>query len=202
MTRHLLSRYAVATTAISLSLAAPVAVAQTSAPAETTHKAGKPLFTKDDALLGLGFAGITVLMFPLDKAAARRLRSPSSSENRFIDGATRGFELMADPGSIIIGSGMYLAGRLTHRRELADVGLHATESIIVGSGITMVLKGTLGRSRPYVTDEKDPSDFKFGKGFGSADRQSFPSGHTTSAFAAAAAMTSEVKRLYPSYTWI
>jgi membrane-associated phospholipid phosphatase len=80
--------------------------------------------------------------------------------------------------------------------------LHATESIIVGSAITATLKGALGRSRPYVTDAKDPSDFKFGKGFGSADRQSFPSGHTTSAFAAASAMTSEVKRLYPQYTWV
>lgn len=202
MTSHFLIRRTVAISVMSLSIGASTALAQTAAPADTTHKPGKPLFTTDDALLGLGFAGITVAMFPLDKAAARRLRSPSSSENRFIDGATTGFELMADPGSIIIGSGMYVAGRLTHHRELADVGLHATESIIVGSGITMVLKGALGRSRPYVTDEKDPSDFKFGKGFGSADRQSFPSGHTTSAFAAAAAITSEVKRLYPSYTWV
>jgi membrane-associated phospholipid phosphatase len=202
MTRQYSLRRAAILYVFALSGGAQIAHGQAVASADTTHRAGKPLFTADDALLGLGFAGITVAMFPLDKAAARRLRSPSSSENRFIDGATTGFELMADPGSIIIGSGMYVAGRLTHHRELADVGLHATESIIVGSGITMVLKGALGRSRPFVTDATDPRDFKFGKGFGSAERQSFPSGHTTSAFAAAAAMTSEVKRLYPSYTWL
>ena len=176
--------------------------AQTSAPSDSTRKPGKPLFTVDDALLGVGFAGITVAMFPVDKSVARRLRSTSSSENKFIDRAATGFEIIADPGSIVVGSAMYLAGRFTHHNGLEDVGLHMTESIVVGSGITAVLKGALGRSRPYVTDATDPRDFKFGKGFGSSDRQSFPSGHTTAAFAAAAAVTSEIKRMYPAYAWI
>jgi membrane-associated phospholipid phosphatase len=170
--------------------------------ADSARKAGKPLFTTDDALLGLGFAGVTVAMFPLDKSAARRLRSPSSSENRFIDDTTRGFEIMADPGSIVIGSAMYVAGRLTNHRTLEDIGLHMTESIVIGAGTTALLKGALGRSRPFVTNASDPKDFKFGKGFGNSDRQSFPSGHTTTAFAAASSITSEMKRVYPGSTWI
>ena len=176
--------------------------AQAPAQRDTTHRPGKPLFTVDDALLGVGFAGITVAMFPLDKSVARRLRSPSSSENRFINRAATGFEVLADPGSIIVGSGLYLVGRYTHHIQLEDLGLHTTEAIVVGSGITMVLKGALGRSRPFVTNATDPRDFKFFKGFGSSDRQSFPSGHTTAAFAAAAAVTSETKRMWPAYTWI
>ena len=63
-----------------------------------------------------------------------------------------------------------------------------------------MLKGALGRSRPYVSADTNPRDFKFGKGFSSTDRQSFPSGHTTTAFAAAAALTSEIRRLHPKYT--
>jgi len=173
-------------------------VAQT----DSARKAGKPVFTRDDALLALGFAGITVAMFPLDKSAARRLRSPSSSENQFINGTTKGIEVIADPGSIVVGSAMYVAGRLTNHRTLQDIGLHMTESIVVGSGVTAVLKGALGRSRPFVTDATDPRDFKFGAGFGNSDRQSFPSGHTTAAFAAAASVTSEMKRVYPGSTWI
>jgi len=33
---------------------------QLAAQADTTHKAGKPLFTRNDAWLALGFAGVTV----------------------------------------------------------------------------------------------------------------------------------------------
>ncbi len=169
---------------------------------DSARKAAKPLFTRDDALLSLGFVGLTIAMFPLDKAAAKRLRSPSSGENRFIGDVATGFEVIADPGSIVVGSAMYLIGRGTNHRSLEDLGLHGTEAIVLGSGLTAVLKGVLGRSRPLVSNGTDPRDFKFGKGFGSADRQSFPSGHTTAAFAAASAFTSEVHRVWPQYTWV
>ncbi len=183
-------------------LAGPQLQAQVTANPDSVKKAGKPLFTFDDALLGLAFAGLTVAMFPVDKSVAGRLRSPASGENQFIGRLTTGSEYLADPGSIIIGSGMYLVGRLTHRPTLADVGLHTTEAIILGSGVTMVFKDILGRSRPFVTNATDPRDFKLFKGFGNGDRQSFPSGHTTAAFAAASSLTSEVHRVYPHLTWI
>ncbi len=176
--------------------------AQISSNPDSTRKAGKPLFTRDDALLGVGFAGLTVLMFPVDKSVARRLRIPSSGENKFIGNTAKGFEIIADPGSIVVGSAMYLLGRFTGRHTLEDVGLHTTEAIVLGSGVTIGLKGLLGRSRPFVTNSTDPRDFKFGKGFGNSDRQSFPSGHTTAAFAAAASLTSEVHRVYPNLTWV
>lgn len=176
--------------------------AQVTSNPDSVKKAGKPLFTFDDALLGLGFAGLTIAMFPVDKSVARHLRSPSSNENQFIGRVTTGSEYLADPGSIIIGSGMYLVGRVTHHRTLADIGLHTTEAIVLGSGVTMVFKDLLGRSRPFVTNATDPRDFKFGAGFGNGDRQSFPSGHATAAYAAAAALTSEIHRVYPHYTWV
>jgi membrane-associated phospholipid phosphatase len=141
-------------------------------------------------------------MFPADKWVAGRLRIPSSGENKFIGHTATGFEVIADPGSIVVGSAMYLAGRFTHHNSLEDIGLHTTEGIVLGSGVTMLLKDVLGRSRPYVSNATDPRDFKFGKGFGNGDRQSFPSGHTTAAFAAAASLTSEIHRLYPNYTWL
>jgi membrane-associated phospholipid phosphatase len=176
--------------------------AQSAVNTDSVRKAGKPLFTRDDGFLALGFVGLTVAMFPVDKAVARRLRSPSSGDNRFISGSARGFEIIADPGSIVVGAAAYAIGRVAHRRTLADIGLHTTEAIIGGSAITVVLKDALGRSRPYVSNAKDPRDFALLKGFGDRDRQSFPSGHTTAAFAAAAAVTSEVKRIGPEYTWI
>ncbi len=187
---------------MTLLLTAVQANGQTSSNPDSTRKASKPLFTVDDGLLGLGFAGLTIAMFPLDKSVAHRLRIPSSGGNKFIGNTATGFEVIADPGSIVVGSAMYLIGRYTQHRTLEDVGLHTTEAIVLGSGATSVLKGLLGRSRPFVTNSTDPRDFKFGKGFGNADRQSFPSGHTTAAFAAAASLTSEIHRVYPSYTWV
>lgn len=183
-----------------LATGAPQLAAQIAIPADTSHVPGKQLFTLDDAALGVGFAGLTVAMFPTDEEAAEHLRNPSRAP--LIAGTTTGVELIADPGSLIIGTGMYAAGRFTHHRELADVGLHETESVVLGTGITALLKGLAGRSRPYVSDGRNPRDFKLGGGFGSAGRTAFPSGHTTAAFAAASALTSEVHRLYPQHTWI
>jgi membrane-associated phospholipid phosphatase len=184
------------------SLGAVQLSAQSASNPDSLKKAAKPLFTHDDALLALGFAGLTVAMFPADKWVAGRLRSPSSNENQFIGRTATGFEIIADPGSIVVGSAAYLLGRFTSHKQLEDVGLHTTEAIVLGSGVTLVLKDVLGRSRPFVTNSTNPRDFKFGKGFGDGDRQSFPSGHTTAAFAAAAAVTSEMHRLYPNSTFL
>src|SRR4029079_3929587 len=136
---------------LTLSVSTP-ALAQTRSPQDSARRAGKPLFTTDDAWLALAFTGVTIAMFPADKAAARRLREPSSSENDFIKNSTKGVEFLADPGSIIIGSAAYVIGKVTHHHDLADAGFHGTESIIVASGITMALKDVLGRSRPYVSN--------------------------------------------------
>jgi membrane-associated phospholipid phosphatase len=89
-------------------------------------------------------------------------------------------------------------GRVSHNGDLADVGWHGTESVILATAITGVLKGSLGRARPFVSNDTNPSDFRLGGGFGSSDRQSFPSGHTTTAFAVASSITSEMRRLHPN----
>ena len=183
-----------------LAAAAGRLTAQVPLPADTTSHSSKQLFTVDDAALGVAFAGLTVAMFPADEEAAEHLRNPV--HDPWLAHTTTGVELLADPGSLIIGTSMYAAGRLTRHRDLADVGLHETESVILETGITALLKGLVGRSRPYASDGRNPRDFKLGAGFGSADRTSFPSGHTTAAFAAASALTSEARRLYPDHAWI
>src|SRR5678815_3703862 len=86
--------------------------------------------------------------------------------------------------------------------RVADLGLHGTEAVMFAQSVTYVLKGTVGRSRPFMTNGKDPDDFHLGKGFSSGDWTSFPSGHTSTAFAAAAAVTNETTRWWPRSTWI
>jgi membrane-associated phospholipid phosphatase len=163
---------------------------------------GAPLFTGRDAIRAVGFAGLTVAMFPLDRSIARRLTNERSKANRFLNGASKGVEYIADPGSIIIGSSLYLIGRFTNHPGIEDLGWHGTEAVLLAGGTAWVLKGLAGRARPYVTGDTTARDFKFGSGFGNANRQSFPSGHTTAAFAAASAVVSEAERGWPHHFWL
>jgi membrane-associated phospholipid phosphatase len=186
--------------AVGIAASAP-APAQTTTPDTAEHK-HSPLFTKRDAWIAAGFAATTMAMFPLDKRLARRLQDPATQENRFFKNSATGVELIASPGAYFIGAGLWVAGKLSGNQRLVDLGWHGTEAVLFGEAITHTLKGTLGRARPYVSGATDPDDFKFGAGFTvGSDRRSFPSGHTTTAFAAAAAVTSEVTRWYPKSKW-
>ena len=163
---------------------------------------GAPLFTGRDVVRAVGFAGLTVAMFPLDRSIARRLTNTRSKANRFLNDASKGVEVIADPGSIVIGSSLYVIGRLTNHPNIEDLGWHGTEAVLLGSGITWIAKGLTGRARPFATADTTAHDFKFGGGFSNTARQSFPSGHTTAAFAAAAAVTSEAERMWPHHFWL
>lgn len=169
-------------------------------PFDTQH-VHKTLFTWRDAALAGGFVGLTVAMFPVDQHINTRLQDPTTQTNRFFSRSAKGVEIIASPGAFIIGGGMYAIGRWGGHPWLEDLGWHGTESVLVASLVTGVLKGSLGRSRPYVSADTNPHDFKLFGGFGNSDRQSFPSGHTTAAFAAAAAVTSEMRRMHPEAVW-
>jgi membrane-associated phospholipid phosphatase len=180
---------------------AVIASAQVPARPDTTRHR-ETLFTPMDAALFVGFTGATLAMYPVDKSMAQRLQNGNAVTNRTIDRWANGFDYLAWPGVIVLGVGSYAWGRLAPHPDMADFGFHTTEAVVVGMALTEVLKGTIGRSRPYVSADTNPRDFKFGAGFTSSARQSFPSGHATIAFAAASSATSEVQRLWPKYTWV
>src|SRR4029450_9772531 len=110
------------------------------------------------------------------------------------------FDTIGDPGTLVIGVGMYTVGRLAHLDRVADLGLHGTEAIIVSGGITAGLKAVSARARPNFAGVLDPGDFRVGRGL-SGDYASFPSGHATAAFAAATVVTAETSRWWPHSTW-
>lgn len=81
-----------------------------------------------------------------------------------------------------------LAGRVFHSKTLERVSWHALESTVLAGGVALVLKSAIGRRRPDVI----PHDaFNFGP-FTFKDN-SFPSGHTTVAFALATSLAGETK---------
>jgi len=162
----------------------------------------KTLFTWRDAALAGGFVVLTVAMFPLDKSLATRLQDSSTQASHLTKNASDAVQFIAEPGALLIGVGMYGVGRVAHWREVADLGLHGTEAIVLSGAITAVLKGVAGRARPYVSGDTNPHDFRIGRGFGNGGYKSLPSGHSTAAFAAAAAVTSESRRWWPHQQWI
>jgi membrane-associated phospholipid phosphatase len=172
-------------------------------PRDTTHAQHQaPFFTRKDAFLAAGFAVGTVAMFPLDRHFASQLQDPGTQANRFFKNASNGAELIASPGAYVIGGTLYVVGRFTHADRVADLGWHGTEAVLVAEGLTWVIKGVAGRARPFLSNDTDPTDWVATKGFTSGDWSSFPSGHTSTAFAAAAAVTNETTRWWPRSEWI
>jgi membrane-associated phospholipid phosphatase len=187
-------------------------------PRDTANgRATKTLFTYRDAILAGAFTGLTIAMFPVDRKVAQNLQDTSLQANKFFDKGGRSVEFITTPGSFMIGGGLYAFGKIAKKPNVADLGWHGTEAILLASSITSILKGTLGRARPYVSLDTNPHNFKFMRGFGrdadginasdgrplgNGDYQSFPSGHTTTAFAAASVVTSETRRLYPGALWV
>jgi membrane-associated phospholipid phosphatase len=162
----------------------------------------RALFTYRDVVLAGSVAAVTLLARPFDDHYAARLQDSATQANRRLQGLATFVRTTATPGSYFIGGTMYLAGRLSKDDRLADLGLHGTEALVVGEAVGFVLKGVVGRQRPYVRP-RDPNSYRLFRGFGRSDAyRSFPSGHTTSAFAAAAAVTSETSRWWPESRWI
>lgn len=176
------------------------AAAQTPVSGDSIH-AAKTLFTWRDAALAGGFAAATVAMFPLDQSIARHLQSPGAQANQFLKNASRNVQYIADPGTVVIGLSLYGVGRLAKWRNVADLGLHGTEAVAISGAATALIKDLAGRARPYVSRDTNAHDFGLGRGIGhGGGYQSFPSGHTSAAFAAASVFTSESQRWWPRAT--
>jgi membrane-associated phospholipid phosphatase len=162
------------------------------------------LFTWRDGLLAGGFVIGAIAIRPLDKRAATDLQAPSYQKNQFLKKSATIVRNIAQPGAFIIGPSMYAAGRIGKDKDLAELGLYGTEALFVGLGVGSVLKDSFGRARPFVdTVGPNPNDYQFLRGFHAGDNyRSFPSGHTMSAFAAAAAVSAETSRWYPRAIYV
>lgn len=189
---------------LSASVAPRTSTAQGSAPPQQLPNV--PLFTLNDAWLAGAFVLGTIALRPTDEVFARRLQNPNNQANKFFSGVATTVTQITEPGSFIIGTSFYIIGRASKQKDLADLGLHGTEAIVVGSVFASALKGAFGRARPYVkppTDSTgfDASSWQFGRGWAKDQYRSFPSGHTVAAFAAAAAVSNESSRWWPEYKW-
>ncbi|MEO8619888.1 MAG: phosphatase PAP2 family protein [bacterium] len=195
---HWIRRTHLALPALLVAIAFPPAAAQ----ADTATRSTVQLFTYRDGALAAGVMLGALFARRLDEHYAHRLQDSSTQANARLHTLATFVRTTAAPGALIIGTSMYATGRLAKNDHLASLGLHGTEALMLGEVAGGVLKGFIGRQRPYVTPENSHS-FGFMRGFGGGDKfRSFPSGHSLAAFAAAAAVSSETSGWWPNTRWI
>lgn len=159
-----------------------------------------PLFIGKDALILGAFALGAGLVAPIDRQVAGRLQDSATQANRFLHTAATGFRLLGDPGSLLTGATLYGIGRVDGQRRVQALGLHSVESIVLSGFISGGLKMLAGRQRPFA-DVNNPYNFQLWRGFSDDKYRSFPSGHTTAAFAFASTLTRETQFWWPHATW-
>ncbi len=161
----------------------------------------KPLFTLRDLVMVGAFTGATIGLAPLDRNLTNKLQRPALQSRRILNTGATVFKLLGDPGSLVTGTALYFVGRFDGHRRTEDLGLHTVESIVLADMVTGTLKFTVGRARPYASPDS-ADNFQFMRGLRNDAYRSFPSGHTTSAFAFAAAVSTETQRWWPGTRWI
>jgi undecaprenyl-diphosphatase len=105
----------------------------------------------------------------------------------------------AYPVAVGIPAGLLVAGYATHNKQMQKSGWKVVGALVVNGVISQGMKYAFNRERPY---EKYPAIIK---AYDYSDNgKSFPSGHTSTAFAMAASVSIEYKKWYivvPAYTY-
>ena len=159
------------------------------------------VFRRSDAYWSAGFIAATIALSTADTRITAELRKNqhrSSGRDTWARNAAK-----VQEGTLTVGNlAIWGIGRLIGSRTTADIGLHAAESVVLGSLASQVIRGPLGRSRPHVTNFQDQYDFKPFRGFSEFEYRAFPSIHTASAFAVATVYTLETQRRSRDAAWI
>ncbi len=92
---------------------------------------------------------------------------------------------------LVIAGGLYLPGLIFDEPEIRRAGRYLAQTLLYSAAIGSVLKGTLGRSRPFVNNGSH--DFH-GPWQSDNARLSMPSGHTIVAFSIASSLSASFDR--------
>ncbi|MEP6733645.1 MAG: phosphatase PAP2 family protein [bacterium] len=173
---------------------------QTAFAQSTSSSSGVLLEGRDLALLA-GATAVSAALVTVDTRVANffsdsgfHARHPSFKTAA--DRASRSTETVL----MITGGLVWGIARLTDDRGTADVAFHTTEGVASTAMLIQVVRGALGRGRPYVIDDDngekrngDPKEFKFLRGFSSYNYRSWPSMHAMASFAAASGLAQEMR---------
>lgn len=147
----------------------------------------------NDLLIGGGICSGTALLLFADEPARDFMKDNQGSD------ADTYFDLANNFGEPItagiITGGLILTGFIADDADIADAGRITFESLLIAGALNGGMKFTFGRHRPYLNDGNTKFD-----PFSAQDKfNSFPSGHTTVAFAMATALSCKIDRWW-AYT--
>ena len=164
----------------------PVAAQQPRPDSATILRARRPLGRVGEVI---GVAATTGLALALDRTIRDRLNDPHDKIGRHLSDLGNGF----GDGVIVYSSllAVTLGGKLLGEDGMYGVGMRALQSTLAGGGAAILLKNAIGRERPN-SSPTDPYNFHL---FQFKDN-SFPSGHTTVAFALATSLARETPDLW------
>lgn len=183
--------------------AAAILPGAASAQLDSVHAKRPPLVTWfDAATLGVGIGGSIALM-PVDSRIARRLQGERYQGNKTYKNVADVAGAFNEKSLFALGLVTYGVAKLVDAPETTtDIAWHTTESIFMASATATIVRGILGRSRPFVTHDSDAYDYKPGKGFSQLAYRSYPSIHAAAAFATAGALTAETARHSRRAAWV
>jgi PAP2 superfamily len=142
----------------------------------------------------LGAATVLSLgVMQFDARIARASQDSALQKNSILRSVYDGFNPVNEKSLFAAGVLTYAGARIAHAQSTADIALHTTEAIFISGTIGTVARGILGRSRPFVSADRDAFDYKPGKGFTELKYRSFPSIHSSAAMATAAAVGTELR---------
>jgi membrane-associated phospholipid phosphatase len=170
------------------------------APAQSAAQPSGIVLTGHDLGLVVGATLGTAALTRFDVPMARLFGdSAFHARHPGVTSAAKRASVVTETVLMLTGGTVYGIARLRRDDGTADVALHATESVASAALFIQVVRGALGRARPYVSDsaakprDSDPYDFEPFHGFTSFDYRSFPSMHAMASVAVAAALSTEMR---------
>ena len=151
-------------------------------------------FDKDDMIMTGVILAMTSASFSLDNRVRNQI---SRNHNVTMDNLTVVGKQFGHPvyGGLL-SIALYTTGFFTADNYTKITGQMLAEALIVNGIYTTVLKSVFGRARPYTHDGFSDFDifmFEF-----DADENSFPSGHTSTAFTVATVLSERINNVYAS----
>ncbi len=118
-------------------------------------------------------------------------RNDSETKQMLFLSNSMGYVAYSIPAALMVG------GIVRHDSEMRQNALYVGSSAAVTLGVTLLMKTIFKRRRPFVQNLKIVSVYNVGS-------TSFPSGHTSTSFAVATALSKAYPKWYvigPSYLW-
>lgn len=164
---------------------------------DSARKPNEALIRKGDVGFLLGTVALAAAVSLADRPIALEVQKNDISRFRLGNLSALGTKI-GDPYPAIFSGVLFGTGLLARQHEWTSLGREGVEAWAVSGVLVTLLKGVVGRARPYQ-DINNSGLYKPGYGFRNDAYASFPSGHTTSAFAVATVLANGTGKNKP---WI